>query len=60
MLLSKGEGEQSNNKNSGRHSSRPNAGQHNTLYDNLEHVKMQPEDKRDRLTGELPFMLFAL
>lgn len=56
MLLSKGEGEQSNNKNSGRHSSRPNAGQHNTLYDNLGHVKMQPEDKRDRLTGELPFM----
>lgn len=56
MLLSKEGGEQSNNKNSGRHSSRPNAGRNNTLYDNLEHVKMQPEDKRDHLTGELPLM----
>lgn len=31
------------------------AGQLNTLYNNLEHIKMQPEDIREQLAGELPF-----
>lgn len=31
------------------------ADQRNTLYNNREHIKMQPEDIREQLAGELPF-----